>query len=223
MSYPSADDVAASIPMFDDAVKYINGLPKQSPVPGSELTSTEERLCYYALYKVATQGKVPSSMSRPGMFNLEGQFKYDAWKAFENISSDEAKALYVDLVATSILIDAKERPAVFKWLNECLAADDCPAFLKAVLDSDRSTWPSFWKLAEQFASSLQAARDSGKESDLEGLKWQAIYGDVYVPQPGMLTSRMGGFKLNADQWNNWSSQKGTKKDQAMKSYIEKSK
>ena len=25
MSYPSAEDVAASLPLFDDAVKYING------------------------------------------------------------------------------------------------------------------------------------------------------------------------------------------------------
>merc|ERR1711959_679670 len=79
MSYPSAEDVAASLPHFDDAVKYINGLPKEPPVPGVELTSQEEKLGYYALFKVGTVGKVSSK--RPGMFDKAGQFKWDAWKA----------------------------------------------------------------------------------------------------------------------------------------------
>merc|ERR1711904_696660 len=65
MSYPTAEDVAASLPHFDDAVKYINGLPKESPVPGVELTSQEEKLGYYALFKVGTVGKVTSKRPRP--------------------------------------------------------------------------------------------------------------------------------------------------------------
>merc|ERR1712176_564886 len=76
MSYPTAEDVAASLPHFDDAVKYIDGLPKESPVPGVELTSQEEKLGYYALFKVGTVGKVTSK--RPGMFANAGQFKWDA-------------------------------------------------------------------------------------------------------------------------------------------------
>mmetsp|Transcript_2617 Transcript_2617/g.4306 ORF Transcript_2617/g.4306 Transcript_2617/m.4306 type:complete len:224 (-) Transcript_2617:1046-1717(-) len=223
MSYPSAEDVAASLPHFDDAVKYINGLPKESPVPGVDLTSTEERLCYYALFKVGSVGKVPEKNKRPGMFDLQGQFKYDAWKTLENFSSDEAKAMYVDIVAMSMLIDAKERPEVFQWLNDQLSKDDCPAFLKTVLDGDKSTWPRIWKLAEDFASALADAKDSGKDKELEGLRWQAIYGDVYVPKPGMLTSRLGGFKLSGGDWQSWSDLKGTKKDAAMEQYIEKAK
>ena len=65
MSYPSDADIAASMPHFDDAVKYINGLPKESPVPGVELTAAEERLGHYALYKVASVGKGPSPSPPP--------------------------------------------------------------------------------------------------------------------------------------------------------------
>merc|ERR1712176_527217 len=117
MSYPSAEDIAASVPHFDDAVKYINGLPKESPVEGVELTSQEEKLGYYALFKVATVGKIPANNRRPGMFNIAGQFKWDAWKALENFSSDEAKAMYVDIVAVKMLIDMKLSPEVFEWLS----------------------------------------------------------------------------------------------------------
>merc|ERR1711904_530778 len=221
MSYPTAEDVAASLPHFDDAVKYINGLPKESPVPGVELTSQEEKLGYYALFKVGTVGKVTSK--RPGMFDKAGQFKWDAWKALESLSSDEAKAMYVDIVALSMLIDSKERPEVFAWLNEFLSKDDCPAFVKTVLDSSKDSWPRLWKLAEDFASALSSAKDSGKDKELEGLRWQAIYGDVYVPKPGMLSSRLGGFKLSGGDWQSWSDLKGTKKDAAMEQYIEKAK
>merc|ERR1711916_290921 len=194
MSYPSAEDVAASLPHFDDAVKYINGLPKESPVPGVELTSQEERLGYYALFKVGTVGKVTSK--RPGMFDKAGQFKWDAWKALENLSSDEAKAMYVDIVAMSMLIDAKERPEVFAWLNDFLSKDDCPRI---------------WKLCEEFAEALNAAKESGKDQELVGLRWQAVYGDVYVPKPGMLSSSLGGFKLSGAEWQSWSDLTGTKK------------
>jgi acyl-CoA-binding protein len=207
--------------MFDDAVKYINGLPKESPVPGVQLTSSEERLGYYALYKVASVGKVPDSNKRPGMFDKQGQFKYDAWKAQENFTSEEAKAMYVDVVAMGMLIDAKERPEVFQWLNDMLSQDDCPAFVKAVLDSDRDKWPRIWKLAEELATAIEDAKDSGKEESLTGLRWQAVYGDVYVSKPGMLG--LGGFKLSGSQWQSWSDAKGAKKDEAMKSYIEKAK
>jgi len=220
MSYPTGEDIAASVPHFDDAVKYINGLPKESPVPGLELTSQEEKLGYYALFKVATVGQV--STKRPGMFDKAGQFKWDAWKALENLTSDEAKAMYVDIVAMSMLIDAKERPEVFGWLNDMLSNDDCPAFVKTVLDGSKDSWPRIWKLVEDFATALVDAKENGKDGDLVGLRWQAIYGDVYVPQPGMLSSSLGGFKLSGAEWQSWSDLKGTKKDAAMQSYIEKS-
>ncbi len=154
------------------------------------------------------------------MFDQQGQFKWDAWKALENLSSDQAKAMYVDVVAMSILIDGKERPEVFHWLNSLLEQDDCPAFLKTVLDGDKASWPRLWKLAEEFADAVGNAKDSGKAEELEGLRWQAVYGDVYVPKPGMLSSKLGGFKLTAGDWQKWSDLKGKAKDAAMQEYID---
>ena len=198
-------------------------LPKESPVEGVELTSQEEKLGYYALFKVATVGKIPAKNKRPGMFDMAGQFKYDAWKALENFSSDEGKAMYVDIVAVKMLIDLKLSPEVFEWLNTLLESDDCPAFVRTVdkLGLGAAGWPRIWKLAESFAAALASTRDTPKEKELEGLKWQAIYGDVYVPKPGMLSSKLGGFKLTGDDWQKWNGLKGTKKDAAMQEYIDK--
>ncbi len=51
----------------------------------------------YALYKQASVGDV--SGSRPGMFDMVGRAKYDAWSALSGVSNDDAKQQYVDLVA----------------------------------------------------------------------------------------------------------------------------
>lgn len=50
----------------------------------------------YALYKQATAGNVKGS--RPGLFDLKGQAKYDAWAKRKGQSSEESKQAYVDLV-----------------------------------------------------------------------------------------------------------------------------
>lgn len=50
----------------------------------------------YALYKQATVGNVKGS--RPGLFDLKGQAKYDAWAKRKGQSSEESKQAYVDLV-----------------------------------------------------------------------------------------------------------------------------
>ena len=51
----------------------------------------------YALYKQATAGDV--SGSRPGMFDMVGRAKHDAWAELSGLSGDDAKQQYVDLVA----------------------------------------------------------------------------------------------------------------------------
>lgn len=52
----------------------------------------------YALYKQATAGDV--SGSRPGMFDMVGRAKHDAWSALNGLSSDDAKQRYIDLIAS---------------------------------------------------------------------------------------------------------------------------
>ena len=55
--------------------------------------SNEEKLEFYGLFKQATVGDV--NTERPGMFDMKGKAKWDAWKAKEGTSQDDAKAAYV--------------------------------------------------------------------------------------------------------------------------------
>ena len=58
--------------------------------------SNEDLLKLYALFKQASSGDV--SGSRPGMFDLKGRAKYDAWTSLKGKSSDEAMTEYIALV-----------------------------------------------------------------------------------------------------------------------------
>ena len=58
--------------------------------------STEQLLELDALYKQATVGDVAGS--RPGMLDLKGRAKYDAWAKKKGTSGDAAKTAYVALV-----------------------------------------------------------------------------------------------------------------------------
>lgn len=58
--------------------------------------SNEQLLQLYALYKQATEGDARGS--RPGMLDLVGRAKWDAWAARKGTPSDEAKRRYVALV-----------------------------------------------------------------------------------------------------------------------------
>ncbi|XP_074564280.1 acyl-CoA-binding protein-like [Curcuma longa] len=56
-------------------------------------TTNENKLILYGLFKQATVG--PVNTSRPGIFNLRDRAKWDAWKAFEGKSKEEAMADYI--------------------------------------------------------------------------------------------------------------------------------
>jgi diazepam-binding inhibitor (GABA receptor modulator, acyl-CoA-binding protein) len=78
-------DLAAK---FEDAQTRVKKLSK-SP-------SNDDLLELYALYKQATAGDV--SGSRPGMLDLKGRAKYDAWAKTKGTSKDAAMSKYVALV-----------------------------------------------------------------------------------------------------------------------------
>jgi diazepam-binding inhibitor (GABA receptor modulating acyl-CoA-binding protein) len=50
----------------------------------------------YALFKQGTAGDV--SGKRPGLLDLKGRAKYDAWAARKGLGRDDAQRLYVELV-----------------------------------------------------------------------------------------------------------------------------
>ena len=73
---------------FTQATKDVTRLPSD---PGSDA-----KLTLYALYKQATAGDVAGK--RPGMLDVVGRAKYDAWAKLSGKPSDEAKTEYVALV-----------------------------------------------------------------------------------------------------------------------------
>ncbi len=58
--------------------------------------SDTQLLDLYAFFKQATDGD--NTTSKPGMFDIKGQFKWNAWKDKAGLSKDEAKQKYIDLV-----------------------------------------------------------------------------------------------------------------------------
>jgi diazepam-binding inhibitor (GABA receptor modulator, acyl-CoA-binding protein) len=62
----------------------------------SKRPSNDELLELYSLYKQATDGDV--SGSRPGMLDLKGRAKFDAWAKRKGISAEDAMKKYVAVV-----------------------------------------------------------------------------------------------------------------------------
>lgn len=79
------DDLQAR---FDAAALAATNLPNRP--------DNETMLQLYALFKQAKAGDV--SGSRPGMFDMVGRAKYDAWAGKKGMSKESAMQAYIDLV-----------------------------------------------------------------------------------------------------------------------------
>ena len=73
---------------FQDAQRRVKAL--------SRTPSNDDLLALYALYKQVTSGDV--SGSRPGMLDLKGRAKFDAWAKKKGVARDPAMTAYVALV-----------------------------------------------------------------------------------------------------------------------------
>ena len=73
---------------FEDAQKRAKALQKTP--------SNDDLLELYAFYKQATTGDVTGS--RPGMLDLKGRAKFDAWTKKKGTSKDDAMSKYAALV-----------------------------------------------------------------------------------------------------------------------------
>jgi acyl-CoA-binding protein len=73
---------------FEQAQVDVKQLPRR---PGDDVL-----LKLYALYKQGTQGDAGDK--RPGVFDLVGRAKYDAWKALAGTAPEDAQQRYVALV-----------------------------------------------------------------------------------------------------------------------------
>lgn len=73
---------------FEQAQKDVNTLTKRP--------SNEDFLFLYSHFKQANGGDVKGD--RPGMLDMVGRAKYDAWAKLKGVKPDEAMKRYVDKV-----------------------------------------------------------------------------------------------------------------------------
>lgn len=80
--------------MSDLAQRFAEAQATIKPVTG---LGNDVMLDMYALYKQATVGDC--SGSRPGMLDLKGRAKFDAWAKRKGTTKDAAMEAYIALVA----------------------------------------------------------------------------------------------------------------------------
>jgi len=73
---------------FKKAVEDVKALAKRP--------SDSDLLLLYALFKQSENGDCEGS--RPGIFDIVGRKKFDAWKALSGTSRDQAMEKYISLV-----------------------------------------------------------------------------------------------------------------------------
>ncbi|HEX6590728.1 MAG TPA: acyl-CoA-binding protein [Moraxellaceae bacterium] len=82
---------------FEQAQKDVHTLSKK---PGNA-----DLLDLYASFKQATDGDAHGD--RPGMMNITGRLKYDAWAALKGLSKADAQQRYVDKVQSLLKADGR--------------------------------------------------------------------------------------------------------------------
>ena len=89
---PTTDNTLTIDQEFDVAVKNSKKLP-------GTLTN-EVKLQIYALYKMSTVGVITDKVAVPGMFDVVGKAKYDAWKKLSNNSDmgNHSKQAYISYI-----------------------------------------------------------------------------------------------------------------------------
>jgi diazepam-binding inhibitor (GABA receptor modulating acyl-CoA-binding protein) len=79
--------------MSDLAARFAAAQARIKPITG---LGNDVLLAMYGLYKQATVGDATGS--RPGMLDLRGRAKYDAWAARKGQTADAAMTEYIALV-----------------------------------------------------------------------------------------------------------------------------
>ena len=79
--------------MSDLAQRFADAQAKIKPVTG---LGNDVMLDLYALYKQASTGDATGS--RPGMLDIKGRAKFDAWAKHKGMSRDAAMEAYITLV-----------------------------------------------------------------------------------------------------------------------------
>ncbi len=78
--------------MSDLAQRFADAQARIQPVS----VATDVMLALYALYKQSTSGDTTGA--RPGLLDVRGRAKYDAWAKHKGLSKDAAMEQYIELV-----------------------------------------------------------------------------------------------------------------------------
>ncbi|KAL3774327.1 hypothetical protein ACHAW5_009846 [Stephanodiscus triporus] len=85
------------MPISEEIFEKIAALVGDRDTPVARTSTRSERLRLYGLYKRATVELGERAAERPGIFNLDGRMKWDAWKEADALTKEEARQAYVDL------------------------------------------------------------------------------------------------------------------------------
>ncbi|KAI8993447.1 acyl CoA binding protein-domain-containing protein [Pilobolus umbonatus] len=78
------------IQRYNKALHFVQHLPAKSKFQPTK----DQKLELYALYKQVSEGDI--NVQRPGLFDVVGRAKWDAWKKLEGLSVLEARHIYVE-------------------------------------------------------------------------------------------------------------------------------
>ena len=70
---------------------------KDDVVKLSKAPENDVKLKLYAMFKQATEGDYTNG-KKPGMLDIAGKFKYEAWKMNAGMSKEDATKAYIKLV-----------------------------------------------------------------------------------------------------------------------------
>ncbi|GAA5805554.1 hypothetical protein HPULCUR_011073 [Helicostylum pulchrum] len=89
---------------YNKALYIVQHLPNSSNVQPTK----DQRLELYSFYKQVSQGNI--NTPRPGIFDVVGRAKWDAWKKLEGITELKAKHAYVEILL-QVAMEAYKKPA----------------------------------------------------------------------------------------------------------------
>lgn len=135
----------------------MQGLPKTGPIQ----TGYEEKLAMYSLYKQATVGNVKTP--RPGIWDMLGRAKWDAWAKHKDLPQHEAKWLYVETLLKVLR----------KYSSQTVAMD-----LVRELEAFQGDPNNLVLSGSYMSSRRRSSSDSGESSDSEDHMPQP-----FAPQP----------------------------------------
>ncbi|KAG0145048.1 hypothetical protein CROQUDRAFT_588603 [Cronartium quercuum f. sp. fusiforme G11] len=119
-------------PLFQTASHIVQTrLPASGPIQ----PTYKEKLLLYSFFKQAVNGDVQQISPRPGVFDMLGRAKWDAWKKLEGLQPVDAKKLYVDTLLKMLKKHAETPEA--RTLIEGLEG-----FTPSVARSDLTSTPS---------------------------------------------------------------------------------